>query len=42
MPVSLEETIKVIQQFMQPVVDAIIHNEAFEGRWSHEKQRWVL
>lgn len=41
MPVSLEETIKVIQQFMQPVVDAIIHNEEFEDRWSHDEQRWV-
>lgn len=41
MPVSLEETIKVIQQFMQPVVDAIIHNEAFEGRWSHDEQKWM-
>lgn len=41
MPVSLEETIKVIQQFMQPVVDAIIHNEAFEDRWSHDEQKWM-
>ena len=41
MPVSLEETIKVIQQFMQPVVDAIIHNEEFEDRWSHDEQKWV-
>lgn len=42
LPVSLEETINAIRQFMQPVVDAIIQNEAFEGRWSHDEQRWVL
>ena len=41
MPVSLEDTIKVIQQLMQPVVNAIIHNEVFEGRWSHDEQKWV-
>ena len=40
MPVSLEDTIKVIQQLMKPVVDAIIHSEVFEGRWSHDEQRW--
>ncbi len=41
MPVSLEDTIKVIHQLMKPVVDAIIHSEVFEGRWSHDEQRWV-
>lgn len=42
LPVSLEETINAIRQFMQPVVDTIIQNEAFEDRWSHDEQRWVL
>ena len=42
MPVSLEDTIKVIHQLMKPVVDAIIHSEVFEGRWFHDEQRWVL
>jgi len=40
--VSLEETIKAIQLLMQPVVNAIINNEVFEGKWSHDEQRWVL
>ena len=40
-PVSLEDTIKVIHQLMKPVVDAIIHSEVFEGRWSHDEQKWV-
>lgn len=42
MPVSLEDTIKVIQLLMQPVVNAIIHNEAFGGRWLHNRQEWML
>ncbi len=41
MPVSLEDTIKVLQQLMEPVADAIIHNEEFEDRWSHDEQKWV-
>lgn len=40
--VSLEETIKAIQLLMQPVVNAIKNNEVFEGKWSHDEQRWVL
>lgn len=40
LPVSLEETVNAIRRFMQLVVDAIIQNEAFEGRWSHDEQRW--
>jgi hypothetical protein len=42
LPVSLEETINAIRRFMQPVVDAIIQNEAFEDSWSHDEQRWVI
>jgi predicted nucleotidyltransferase component of viral defense system len=42
LPVSLEETINAIRRFMQPVVDAIIQNEALEGRWLHNRQEWTL
>ena len=40
LPVSLEETIDAIQKLMQPIADAITRNEKFDGRWSHEEQRW--
>jgi len=42
LPVSLEETINAIRRFMQPVVDAIIQNEAFDDRWLHNRQEWTL
>ncbi len=42
LPVSLEETITAIQKLMQPVADAITRNEKFEGRWSHDRQDWIL
>ena len=42
LPVSLEETINAIRRFMQPVVDTIIQNEAFDDRWLHNRQEWTL
>ena len=41
MSVSLEDTIKVIQKLMQPVANAIIHNEDLNGKWSHNEQKWL-
>ncbi|SFD30329.1 nucleotidyl transferase AbiEii/AbiGii toxin family protein [Ruminococcus albus] len=40
LPVSLEDTISGIQQFIQPVVDAVINNEKFDRKWSHEQKKW--
>ncbi|MCR5021821.1 nucleotidyl transferase AbiEii/AbiGii toxin family protein [Ruminococcus sp.] len=40
LPVSLEDTIAGIQQFIQPVVDAVINNEKFDRKWSHEQKKW--
>lgn len=41
LPVSLEDTIRVIQQFLCPVADSIVRNEIFSGKWSHAEQSWV-
>ena len=40
LPVSLEDTISGMQQFIQPVVDAVINNEKFDRKWSHEQKKW--
>ena len=42
LPVSLEDTISGIQQFIQPVVDAVINNEKFDRKWSHEQKKWSM
>ena len=42
LPVSLEDTIAGIQQFIQPVVDAVINNEKFDLKWSHEQKKWSM
>lgn len=42
LPVSLEDTIAGIQQFIQPVVDAVINNEKFDRKWSHEQKKWSM
>lgn len=42
LPVSLEDTIAGIQQFIQPVVDAVINNEKFDCKWSHEQKKWSM
>lgn len=40
LPVSLEDTISGIQQFIQPILDAVINNEKFDRKWSHEQKKW--
>lgn len=42
LPVSLEDTIAGIQQFIQPIVDAVINNEKFDRKWSHEQKKWSM
>ncbi len=41
LPITLGETISMIQKFMQPVVDAGMKDSKLESNWSHEHQRWI-
>lgn len=41
LPITLSETIVLIQKFMQPVADAIVKNIQFVSDWSYEQQSWV-
>jgi len=41
LPITLQETIIMIQKFMLPVVDAVKKDSKLEANWSHEKQDWL-
>lgn len=41
LPITLSETIVLIQKFMQPVADAIVKDIQFASNWSYEQQSWV-
>lgn len=40
LPIALEDTIMLMQNFLSPVLEAIRHNEDFEFKWSHERKKW--
>ena len=40
LPITLQETIDMIQKFMQPVANAVMKNSKMEKNWSHEQQIW--
>ena len=41
LPITLQETIVMIQRFMLPVANAVLSNSMFEAIWSHEQQSWL-
>ena len=41
LPISLEDTIRSIQQFLGPVAESIAQDESFSGKWSHDEQKWM-
>ncbi len=41
LPITLRNTIDMIQKFMQPVADAVMKNSKPEKNWSHEQQNWL-
>ena len=41
LPITLQETIEMIQKFMLPVANAVLSNSMFEAIWSHEQQSWL-
>ena len=40
LPITLQETIIMIQKFMLPVTDAVMNDSKLEGSWSHEQRGW--
>ena len=42
LPVSLEDTIEMFEQFLGPVVNSINGGKNFSGKWSNEERRWVI
>ena len=41
LPITLQETIVMIQRFMLPVANSVLSNSMFEAIWSHEQQSWL-
>ena len=41
LPITLQQTIEMIQRFMLPVANAVLSNSMFEAIWSHEQQSWL-
>ena len=41
LPITLQETIIMIQKFMLPVADAVMNGSKLEGSWSHEQRSWL-
>lgn len=41
LPITLQETIEMIQKFMLPVTHAVLMNSKFDAIWSHEQQSWL-
>lgn len=41
LPITLQETIMMIQKFMLPVADAAINDSKLESSWSHEQRSWL-
>lgn len=41
LPITLQETIEMIQKFMLPVANAVLSNSKFDASWSHEQQNWL-
>ena len=41
LPITLQETIEMIQRFMLPVANAVLSNSKFDASWSHEQQNWL-
>ena len=41
LPITLQETIIMIQKFMLPVADAVLNDSKLEGNWSHEQRNWL-
>jgi len=41
LPITLQETIDMIQKFMQPVADAVMNDTKLDASWSHERQSWL-
>ena len=41
LPITLQETIDIIQKFMQPVADAVMKDSKLEKSWLHEQQNWL-
>ena len=40
LPITLQETIIMIQKFMLPVADAVRNDSMLEGSWSHKQRSW--
>ncbi len=40
LPVSLEDTIAIMRNFLEPVLEAIRHGEEFNFKWCHEQKKW--
>ena len=41
LPITLQETIDMIQKFMQPVADAVRKDGRLDANWSHEQRDWL-
>ncbi len=41
LPITLQETIIMIQKFMLPVANAVLGNSKYDASWSHEQQNWL-
>ena len=41
LPITLQETIIMIQKFMLPVVDAVLNDSMLEDNWSYEQRSWL-
>ena len=41
LPITLQETIEMIQKFLLPVANAVLSNSKFDASWSHEQQNWL-
>ena len=41
LPITLQQTIEMIQRFMLPVANAVLSNSKFDAKWSHEQQIWL-
>ena len=41
LPITLQQTIEMIQRFMLPVANAVLTNSKLDANWSHEQQIWL-
>ena len=41
LPITLQQTIEMIQRFMLPVANAMLTNSKLDANWSHEQQIWL-